>query len=290
MSDIDQPRQSENSANVPPDAKKEVEIFDKFDFGSAQVKGPRDHEQQDYSMVTFPLVGDDYLAALVADGASWAKHAADASRMAGEEFDKGLKSISERGEKITAEALKALMLNINVCLLSASRRMESAIEKTTQQTEISDRIDELSLRHEIDMPTTFTGIIAQEGKMFAIHLGDTRLYLLYQDHLDRLTHDQTLAEQKRMRGKLVTDLCDEDTLTNFLGDEDAAPLIAENKIESGDVWLLVSDGVIKVLSDDELKNILGQPKDARSLANDIIEAVKAKGVVDDTTAVVVKVK
>ncbi|MBI4993245.1 MAG: protein phosphatase 2C domain-containing protein [Candidatus Magasanikbacteria bacterium] len=286
MAKTEGPRGQDPSRVItPPDAKKEAEIFDKFDFGSAQVEAPH-HPQQDYCTVVFPLAGDDYLTALVADGASWAKHAADASRMAGEWFVGEVKTLSERGEKITVEILKKVMLNINVRLLAVSRQMEAAIEKTTQR----ERMDEFSLRYAIDMPTTFTGIVAQDSKMFIVHLGDTRLYLFCQNRLTRLTDDETVAERKRMRGKLVTDLRDEDTLTNFLGNENAVFSVVENKIESGDVWLLVSDGVIKILADDELKNILSQPKDAQSLANDIIEAVEAKGVVDDTTAVVVRIK
>ena len=98
------------------------------------------------------------------------------------------------------------------------------------------------------------------------------------------------AEELKSRGVTKITKKDESILTNCLGADDAEPVLDEYEVSRGDTWLLVSDGVYHVLSDEELRQILSQPKDAQSLANDIVEAVKAKGVVDDTTAVVVKVK
>ena len=253
-----------DAANKP----EEHEISRRFDFGSAQVESPR-HPQQDYCKVSFPFEGQMYLAALVADGVTSAARAAEASRSAVEWFVRELRKIAETKE-INKEVVENAIRLVNIFLLS--------------------RADERSRNFEDDMFTTFVGIVIVGDKVISVHLGDSRLYLYSGGQLARMTEDETVAEELRSRGVTKIGPNDENILMNCLGEEDAEPVLDEYVAVQGDTWLLISDGVYRVLSDEELKQILSQPKDAQSLANDIIGAVKAKGVVDDTTAVVVKVK
>lgn len=281
---------SETRGRKPPELPRQErrEIVGRFDFGSAQVQGPRHGEQQDYCTVRFFLDSKSTLIALVADGVGSAKHAADASRMAGELFVAEVGKQMERDGQIDVE--KAAQA-VNIYLLSESRRKIRELERSAAKTGQKE-VDFSSgaYAYETAMETTFTGIVVQNEKIVSAHLGDSRLYLFSNGLLTKMTEDQTLAENLREQGATSIKPEDESTITNCLGVDDASFVIDEYKAVAGDAWLLVSDGVYAVLTDDELQKILSQQKDAQSLADDIIEAVKAKGVADDATAVVVKVK
>lgn len=269
--------------SVPPDAKKESEITNRFDFGSAQVKSPR-HPQQDYCAV----IGGDYLVALVADGISSLVHAADASETAGKLFAAKIQKAVDSGQKVDAQTVKKITEDINENLLKETKKGRGELEESAEGQNYS--LGEWAVSLETDRQTTFTGIIIQNGEVIVSHLGDSRLYHFRGGCLNQLTRDHTVAEERRLKGEPSVDRRDESVLVNYLGSKKASPDVSEYAAKSGDVWLLVSDGVSNVLTESKLKNILSQPKDAQSLANDLVEAVKDKGVADDTTAVVVRVK
>lgn len=274
------PSSEPSGANKAPDAKREV--VDCFDLGWRQIQGPHHKEQQDYCAITFPLEGGPVIA-LVADGVGQVERAAEASCLAGENFVREIHASVERDEGLDVAVLSRIISRVNSHLLEGAKDM-------TEELRAGGEEDEEEVWRRTDLDTTFTGIVVQGEKIVSVHLGDSRLYLLSQGLLTKMTTDETVAEESRARGKTDIEPEDEEILTNWLGNENAVPVIDEYKAVAGDTWLLVSDGVTKVLSDEELRNILSQQKDAQSLANDIIEAVKAKGVVDDTTAAVVRVK
>lgn len=295
MSDTEPPRLPENSRSIAPDAKKESEITDHFDFGLGQVKGPR-REQQDYAAITPLAEGGDCLVGLVADGVGSLVRSAEASRMAGELFVAEVRAAVKRKEKLSVGVLRNILEIVNRRLLDEAERLAGEYKTEAEQRGERYTLNELAVSTETDMCTTFTGIIVQDGKIRKAHLGDSRLYRLRRGVIRPMTGDHTVAEWRRSYGVPEPDdneerrRKEENILSNHLGSEAADFEVAEQDAESGDVWLAVSDGVYRVLSDIELRAILTQQKDVQSLANDIIEAVKAKGVVDDTTAVVVKVK
>lgn len=277
---------SETRGRKPPERPRQEkrEKVDRFDFGSAQVKAPK-HPQQDYCAIALPLDSGPVVA-LVADGVSGVKHGAEASRLAGESFVNEIQRQMGCGEKLDVE--RAIRIANAYLLAEAGRKNGDLRNRTLPGVKLSDT----AIHRETGMYTTFTGIVIDGDRILSAHLGDSRLYLFSQGLITQMTGDETVAERLRASGvderKITHEY--EHLLANSLGDKNAEPAMDEYKAVLGDIWLLVSDGVTGVLSDRELEEVLSQPKDAQSLANDIIEAVKAKGVVDDTTAVVVKVK
>lgn len=227
---------------------------------------------------------------MVADGASWAEHAAEASNLAGTSFVEKVRRRAERGEEINSATIKMFLQTINVELLAKSRANERvAIERANAKKLVGQERDR-EIGRAIDRPTTFEGMVFNGDKIITAHLGDSRIYVLRAGVLSQLTRDQTRAEQLRSRGQPVKNARDESVLINYLGYEEADVSVQQYSVEKGDVWLAVSDGVFKVLDDKEIEVILSQQKDAVSLANELIAAVQVKGAFDDASAVVVKIK
>ena len=80
-------------------------------------------------------------------------------------------------------------------------------------------------------------------------------------------------------------------LTRALGtEEDVEADTYDDEVNPGDLFLLCSDGLSGMLSDDRIYEILSAPTDdLQSIADALIDAANDGGGLDNVTAVVVKV-
>lgn len=90
------------------------------------------------------------------------------------------------------------------------------------------------------------------------HVGDSRAYLLSGDHFSQLSRDHTMVRDMVEAGKLPASAEREHPLghilTRVLGTEDSVEVdVQEGEIADGDVFLLCSDGLVKVMEDREVE-------------------------------------
>ncbi|WP_040825068.1 PP2C family protein-serine/threonine phosphatase [Thermanaerovibrio velox] len=123
-------------------------------------------------------------------------------------------------------------------------------------------------------------------------VGDSRIYLFRRGgSMELLSRDHTVAEAVRASGGDPASLGAEgDLITSFIGIEELAEIsIPEEpvRLEKGDVVLLVSDGVHRVLSPAEMAALM----DREDPASALMWAVSSKGIKrqDNATAVVLAI-
>ena len=111
------------------------------------------------------------------------------------------------------------------------------------------------------MGTTLIASHFGQNSVTVAHVGDSRLYRLRGDELKQLTIDQTLAQQMLEQdieyhdGKHFSAF--EHVLINALGvGVDMSITIIEEDLEAGDVYLLCSDGLSGVMSNDQIAQIM----------------------------------
>lgn len=121
------------------------------------------------------------------------------------------------------------------------------------------------------------------------HLGDSRMYLLRQQTLIRLTCDHTGMEdafEEQLTEKQMLD--NEANLTRFLG---AANEILESRVSlelvPGDVILFCTDGMHTV-STGQLRDILKRRATPQSTCEELIRLAVSQGSHDDVTVVVMQ--
>ena len=131
------------------------------------------------------------------------------------------------------------------------------------------------------------------GEHFAcVWVGDSRIYRLRDGLIEQLTRDHSEVQELVDAGVLSAEDAKHhprgNVVTRAVGaEEEVKPDIVADLLVPGDIFLLCSDGVSKVLDDDEIGALLrpGAPED--SIAG-LIEAVLTRGAPDNTTAVVVE--
>ncbi len=142
-----------------------------------------------------------------------------------------------------------------------------------------------SLRAEAGgMATTLTALVVRGTHYYFAHVGDSRLYLLRQGQLRRLTTDH-VWDRPEMRH----------VLTRAIGlDSRIAIDHGMGELREGDIFLLASDGVWGALAEDDLQWHLStldeDPDHPDATAKLLVDAALANGSTDNASALVVRIQ
>jgi protein phosphatase len=144
------------------------------------------------------------------------------------------------------------------------------------------------------MGTTLTAAMLRDDEVALGHVGDSRAYLLRDGQLKRLTKDHSLVEELRRQGRLTEEQAEEhpqrSIITRALGPEpDVNVDTMTFPARDGDVFLLCSDGLTTMVSDDEIRQILVGSRNLRQAVNKLVDAANRGGGRDNITAIAFRV-
>lgn len=146
------------------------------------------------------------------------------------------------------------------------------------------------------MGTTVVALHFDGHRAYVAHVGDSRVYRLQGGHLEQITRDHSLLEQlKSLRPNMTQAEIDafpyKHVIVRALGkDEEVEVDLWSGVVGSGDVFLLCSDGLSGMISDEEIAGLLSTEAPPRLICRQLIEAANAAGGKDNITAVIVQVK
>ncbi len=159
--------------------------------------------------------------------------------------------------------------------------------------EANRRINELARADpsKAGMGTTITAAIvdAQAEEVGIGHVGDSRAYRLRRGKLERLTRDHSLVEEMRRKGQ-ITDAQAEDhpqrsIITRALGPEPDVEVDLQTVPASpGDLFLLCSDGLTTMVSEDRIATVLAAAGSMREAVRTLVDEANGAGGRDNITA------
>jgi len=191
-------------------------------------------------------------------------------------------------------------------LLQARRREGSAGPKPTADesamwlreafSEANRRIcDSIRLHEERrGMGTTVVALVHNGEGAVVGHVGDSRVYLLRGDDLIRMTSDHSWVNEQVKLGLMSDDAAQRHPMRNIvtraLGSrEDVLVDVASTRLEPGDVFVLCSDGLNTMLTDDEIRGLVLRHRDEpESACRALIHAANVSGGEDNVTVVIVR--
>ena len=155
--------------------------------------------------------------------------------------------------------------------------------------------DELTARKESRGTATIVALTVVGPFAYVSHAGDSRAYLLRGGELRPLTSDHTLAMLQYKRGELSEVEYHKSpyrkTLTQSLGATIAMrPDLAELRLQHGDRFLLCSDGLHRMVTDDEIAKIMRLEAEDEHAANTLVAAANAGGGKDNISVVCLTIK
>ncbi|MGY1770274.1 PP2C family protein-serine/threonine phosphatase [Blastococcus sp. SYSU D00813] len=142
------------------------------------------------------------------------------------------------------------------------------------------------------MGTTLTAVLFAGGRLALCHVGDSRAYLLRDGELTQITHDdtfvQTLIDDGRITQEEANHHPQRSLLLRALNGQDVDPDLSMREARAGDRYLLCSDGLSGVVSEETIANTLMDP-DPQSCADRLIELALRSGGPDNITVIVADV-
>lgn len=165
--------------------------------------------------------------------------------------------------------------------------------------EQNQRIGEYGKRLNINLGTTFSGLLIIDEHFFLIgHVGDTRVYKI-DSKLELLTEDQTLVNREVQRNNLTPEQAEKDPRRNVLLQCLGASRVVEPQFISGKptlhtVFMLCSDGFRHMISKEEIYQAFAPEKlmteqQMKNKAIELVELNKVRNETDNISIILIKV-
>jgi PPM family protein phosphatase len=144
------------------------------------------------------------------------------------------------------------------------------------------------------MGTTLVVALWHARGVTCAHVGDSRLYRLRHGELLRLTRDHSIVQEQVDRGAITPEQAryapNRNVLTRAVGiDREVEADVQTTAFEPGDVYLLCSDGLTDMLTDEEIRDTLAVARDVDAAAGRLVALANDRGGLDNISAIVVRV-
>ena len=143
------------------------------------------------------------------------------------------------------------------------------------------------------MGTTMVVLVAEERCVRVFNIGDSRCYRLRGRRLEQVTLDHSLVEEQVRMGRMTEAEAQRSPLRNVitraLGTQSqVTPDIFELEADSGDLFLLCSDGLTRELSDSLIESLLSIDLPLEKLCERLVGAANKAGGHDNITTLLVR--
>jgi serine/threonine protein phosphatase PrpC len=140
--------------------------------------------------------------------------------------------------------------------------------------------------------TTVVGIAIADGDFRCFWMGDSRAYRFRDGYLSRISRDHSLVQKLIDAGMLSPEDAEHhenaNVVTRAVGVSEQVEVdVVSGDAVPGDQFLLASDGLTRVVEDDEIASEL-QSSPPDQAADKLIELVLSRGAPDNVTIVIVK--
>lgn len=140
------------------------------------------------------------------------------------------------------------------------------------------------------MGTTVVIILTTPDLIIASNVGDSRIYLLRDGQLEMLSKDHTIVAEQVEMGAMTEEEAEtsplKHILTRNLGSaQEVDPEVFELAPSNNDRFVLCTDGLTDLVSDQEILETLNQENDPEAVCNKFIDTVLNRGAHDNTTII-----
>jgi protein phosphatase len=146
-----------------------------------------------------------------------------------------------------------------------------------------------------NMGTTITFIVVVNGELYVGGIGDSRAYLLRDEHLEQLTEDHSLTQALVKAGTITPEEAQthryKNVLYRYLGTKEGGTGTEPRRFSPrpGDRLMLCSDGISDGTTREVIQSILESETDPKEAARRLVEAAQKGGSKDNITCIVVHV-
>lgn len=141
------------------------------------------------------------------------------------------------------------------------------------------------------MGTTVTAVLLNGSDLYVGHVGDSRAYLLRDGRLRQLTHDHSLVQQLIDLGRLTEEEAEDHPqaaiITRAVGLSTEVDVDVDTfEPQPGDRLLMCSDGLTRVVNEEEIGQHLADLRDPAEVTRALIDLANERGGPDNISVVI----
>jgi len=245
--------------------------------GLTDVGLQRDHNEDSYAVLS------EYDLFIVADGMGGHRAGDVASRLATDAIAEFFRSTSQEDA--------TWPFHFDTSLSEDENRLVTGIRVANR------RIFERSIRSRdcAGMGTTVVGALysRKKNRLFVGHVGDSRAYRVRAGAIKQLTRDHSLINDYIMAMPELTEEqraeLPKNVITRALGMQDSVSVdLVSDEPQLGDVYLLCSDGLSGMLTDEQIMDVIGSSNEPLEVCRRLIAKANENGGEDNITALVIR--
>lgn len=142
------------------------------------------------------------------------------------------------------------------------------------------------------MGATLAVVLICDGRAYIANVGDSRVYRLRRGRLTQLSVDHSVVSELLEAGQISPDEAPHHStrgiVTQYMGmPEGVEPLVRSVSLNGGDRFLLCTDGLTDLVSEDAIAAVLKTEMRPQAAADRLVAAANRAGGADNVTVVVV---
>ena len=226
---------------------------------------PNRTHNEDSLLVADPLF-------IVADGLGGELAGEVASHMAIEKFKDFFEDATRENGLSPAGELKVLERVV--------KRVNAVVHEEAQKPEFRN------------MGSTLSILYFYMGETLIGHVGDSKIFRVRDGAVEQLTRDQSIVQQMIDKGVITQEQARRHPMRNVLlsciaHKPDVDVFTKEGNVQSGDFYLLCSDGVSEYVTQDKIKELVSSGLAPEEICQAIKDVVYNGGAMDNLTAIVI---
>ncbi len=173
-------------------------------------------------------------------------------------------------------------------------QVRRAIEICVHNANLSIFNSAASNPHYAGMGTTLVMGVFRGNKLLLAHVGDSRCYRFRDQELTLITKDHSLLQEQIDAGLLTRAQAvgspNRNLVTRAMGVENSVMLeLHEHHVEPGDLYLMCSDGLNDMVSDEDIADILGTALSLLETATELVAKANENGGRDNISVLLTQV-
>ena len=140
--------------------------------------------------------------------------------------------------------------------------------------------------------TTLVTAVIDDGTLFVSNVGDSRLYIINNHHIEQITRDHSYVEEMVQLGRMKRNSLDykmkKNIITRAIGiAKDVKIDFFEFDMDPMDKVLLCSDGLSNMIDDKHIFKLVNKASDIEAAAKALVDAANENGGNDNISAVLI---
>jgi len=144
------------------------------------------------------------------------------------------------------------------------------------------------------MGSTIVAAVVRGNSLAIANVGDSRIYLVRQGTIQKLTQDHSLVMEQVRRGYITLEQAQQSEMQNIilraLGSEEVVEADIEDLVAlPGDILIMASDGLTRYVPDEDILKIVQGPRGLQQACSELVRTARECGGDDNITCLLVRI-